>query len=563
MGALLHDIGKIGISDVVLQKPGRLTPEEEALIRQHPVIGRKILECVQGFEAYLPVVELHHENWDGSGYPRGLKGEETPRTARIVKVADAYDAMTSDRPYRRGMRHEEAIRILEKHAGTQFDVAAVQAFVTLGDIVQAPGCRRRADPGFAASSGGRHAVGNRVCGAGCRGGELAYDSQNHCLLCGDGRGASGPRKPSRDSNCDPPSAAESVYSHDLTEAPRDGAPVTGGFQALLYPTWKLNSHWADLGCDPGSLAAVFPGRIHEPGLRREDQYSERQHQLLAVLEKRLAGGARRPAHFGLRFVPSALRSGGESADRRSCRLRLLRRRSRHCRAWPARKWMGPSDPSTCAPSSRIPRRRIRAASSIKDQYANWTGGAGYTIRQGFRVGVSAYRGPYLDRHYPYYFPGEARPRDLPATGYGLDVQWGRGPWNVYGELSHFQMTYKAIPTFNLHTGYAEVRRVLHPRWYAAARVGYSRPVGYPGSESYEMAAGFRPTANQVLKFGYTIEHDSGAPGSAGARGHDSVRDQLPGVRFAGSSVRPLPTAQSIPPASSNFRHAAGQVNRSW
>jgi putative nucleotidyltransferase with HDIG domain len=138
VGALLHDIGKIGISDAVLQKQERLTDEEEALIRQHPVIGKKILECVHGFEAYLPVVELHHENWDGTGYPRGLKGEETPRTARIVKVADAYDAMTSDRPYRRGMRHEQAAGILEKCAGTQFDVAAVQAFLTLGDIIQRP-----------------------------------------------------------------------------------------------------------------------------------------------------------------------------------------------------------------------------------------------------------------------------------------------------------------------------------------------------------------------------------------------------------------------------------------
>jgi len=138
VGALLHDIGKIGISDAVLQKQERLTEEEEALIRQHPVIGKKILECVHGFEAYLPVVELHHENWDGSGYPRGLKGEETPQIARIVKVADAYDAMTSDRPYRSGMRHEQAAGILEKHAGTQFDVVAVQAFLTLGDIIRRP-----------------------------------------------------------------------------------------------------------------------------------------------------------------------------------------------------------------------------------------------------------------------------------------------------------------------------------------------------------------------------------------------------------------------------------------
>ncbi len=141
----------------------------------------------------------------------------------------------------------------------------------------------------------------------------------------------------------------------------------------------------------------------------------------------------------------------------------------------------------------------------KDQYANWAGGAGYTIRQGFRVGVSAYRGPYLDRNYPYFFPGEAPPRELPATGYGLDVQWGRGPWNVYGEMMHFQMTYKAIPTYNVQNGYAEVRRVLNPRWYAAARAGYSHPLRYQGSESYEAAVGFRPAANQLLKFGFTVE----------------------------------------------------------
>src|SRR6185295_16497746 len=136
VGALLHDIGKIGISDAVLQKPGKLTAEEEALIQQHPVIGRKILEFVQGFDAYLQVVELHHENWGGGGYPRGLTGEETPRSARIVKVADAYDAMTSDRPYRHGMHHEEAVRILEKCAGTQLDPAAVQAFLALGNIAK-------------------------------------------------------------------------------------------------------------------------------------------------------------------------------------------------------------------------------------------------------------------------------------------------------------------------------------------------------------------------------------------------------------------------------------------
>ena len=128
IGALLHDIGKIGISDTVLQKAGRLTDEEFALIKQHPEIGRRILEGVQGFAPYLGAVELHHENWDGTGYPRGQAGEATPLAARIIHVSDAYDAMTTHRPYRRGMSHTEAIAILREYAGRHFDPRIVDVF---------------------------------------------------------------------------------------------------------------------------------------------------------------------------------------------------------------------------------------------------------------------------------------------------------------------------------------------------------------------------------------------------------------------------------------------------
>ena len=131
IAALLHDIGKIGIADRVLQKAGRLTPEEFALIQQHTTIGRRILEGVHGFEPYLDVVELHHENWDGSGYPRGLRAEAVPLCARVVHVADVYDALTSDRPYRRGMAHRDAVTLIEECAGTQFDPAVVDAFLKL------------------------------------------------------------------------------------------------------------------------------------------------------------------------------------------------------------------------------------------------------------------------------------------------------------------------------------------------------------------------------------------------------------------------------------------------
>jgi HD-GYP domain-containing protein (c-di-GMP phosphodiesterase class II) len=127
----LHDIGKIGINDSILQNPGRLTNEELEIIKQHPVIGRRILEGVQGLAPYMEAVELHHENWDGTGYPKGQSGEETPLDARIIHVSDAYDAMTTDRSYRRGMTRQQAIRELFTHAGIQFDPRIVQVFARL------------------------------------------------------------------------------------------------------------------------------------------------------------------------------------------------------------------------------------------------------------------------------------------------------------------------------------------------------------------------------------------------------------------------------------------------
>jgi len=127
-GSLLHDIGKIGVPDAILRKPAALDEDEWTRMREHPLHGQKILEGVEFLEGASRVVAQHHEKWDGSGYPLGLKGEEIDITARIFSVADAFDAMTSDRVYRRGRPYEAAAAELDQHAGRQFDPEVVRAF---------------------------------------------------------------------------------------------------------------------------------------------------------------------------------------------------------------------------------------------------------------------------------------------------------------------------------------------------------------------------------------------------------------------------------------------------
>jgi putative nucleotidyltransferase with HDIG domain len=129
LAAWLHDVGKIGIPDAVLLKPGRLTTEEFGLIKLHPQIGRKILERADGFEPILDAVELHHENYDGTGYPYGLSGERIPLAARIVRVADAFDAMTTNRSYRAAMTVESAMDTIHSGAGREFDERGVLALL--------------------------------------------------------------------------------------------------------------------------------------------------------------------------------------------------------------------------------------------------------------------------------------------------------------------------------------------------------------------------------------------------------------------------------------------------
>ena len=130
VAALLHDIGKVGIPDAILRKPERLDPEEYALMKRHSEYGWAVLRMLPGFERAALDILHHHESFDGKGYPAGLKDSEIPVVSRIVCVVDAFDAMVSSRPYRKGLPFEEAVRRLTEASGTQFDPVVVRTFLS-------------------------------------------------------------------------------------------------------------------------------------------------------------------------------------------------------------------------------------------------------------------------------------------------------------------------------------------------------------------------------------------------------------------------------------------------
>jgi len=131
MGGLLHDIGKIGTPPAILDKPSKLTDEEMCIMKDHVGTGLRILEPIPGFRDALPIVSQHHEWFNGKGYPLGLAGNQISLYARIFAVADCYDALTSDRPYRAGLPASQTIAMLQEKSGVQFDPEVIEVFTTM------------------------------------------------------------------------------------------------------------------------------------------------------------------------------------------------------------------------------------------------------------------------------------------------------------------------------------------------------------------------------------------------------------------------------------------------
>lgn len=320
---------------------------------------------------------------------------------------------------------------------------------------------------------------------------------------------------------------QGMYSEELTQAPRDGDSVAGGVRGMFYPVWKLSSHWSMEGTVEVHTRPFFSDEISTQGygiradvLQAHLNYSRFWNRGSVVVRAGMLSSSFGsfllryddavnpligvPLSYGYYSGESELGLAGAQVDVTEGKVDLR---------------------GQFSTSSPVNRRSIFDA----DQYGNWTFGGGYTIAQGFRAGASMFRGPYLDRQSAFYYYGEANPSSLPATGVGVDVQWGSGPWNVYGEWRRFQFDYQLRPTFTEHTGYAEVRRVLTPRWFAAARLGYLHPGSYAGTESYEIGFGYRPNTFQLIKASYAIEHSALYPGTT----HNVLAVQLV------SSLQPL------------------------
>jgi hypothetical protein len=299
--------------------------------------------------------------------------------------------------------------------------------------------------------------------------------------------------------------AQAVASDELTEAPRSGAPMIAGERSVIYPTVKFDDHWfitaaaqlvtrpfyysdlstAGYGAKGALLQATLNySRVSAKGslLVRAGEMSTAFGSFLLRYDDVENPLVDLPIEYGYYYsAVSILPVAGAQID------------------GTRGKFDGRVEFANSSPAN--PRSLF-----AHDQYGNWAGGGGYTIRQGFRVGISSYRGPYLDRQYAYFFPGEENPNQLPARAVGVDANWAHRHTTAFVEAQRFVMPYTKIPTFRESAGYAELRQVLGPRWFVAGRYGLSSCSATHKTNSMEASFGYRPDRFQLLKVGYEFEH---------------------------------------------------------
>ena len=301
--------------------------------------------------------------------------------------------------------------------------------------------------------------------------------------------------------------AQAVSSTELTEAPRSGSPMIAGARSVVYPTIKFNEHWFLTGALQLITRPYYYEDLSTTGYGAKGSVLQATLNYSRVSQKGsiLLRAGQMPTAFGsflLRY---------DDADNALVDLPV-----EYGYYYSPVSILGVAGAQIDATRGKFDGRIQFANSSPAnprsifghDQYGNWAGGGGYTIRQGLRVGISGYRGPYLDRKYAYYFPGEASPSKLPAHAIGIDGSWAHGHTTAFVEVQRFVMPYTLFPAFRETAGYAEGRQVLAPRWFVAGRYSLTSTNATGRANAFETAAGYRPDRFQLLKVGYEFKHYS-------------------------------------------------------
>ncbi len=313
----------------------------------------------------------------------------------------------------------------------------------------------------------------------------------------------------------PATVAAGGFFTDRTDVPGAfDSPWSGGIRGVAYPTLRINRNWYVGSAIQVATESFFYENFDEAaykpridvlqGFVAYERYAGRKMLRVKAGQMSTAFGsylleyddARNPlidipAGYGYYYSPvSTLGLAGAQLDA------------------VVDKWDLRLQATTSSPANR---RSLRDS----DQYLNWTGGAGYTIRQGFRVGVSAYHGPYLHREHRFFRPGELNPKDLPASGCGIDVQFARGHLDLSGELQYHRLPYTMIPTLERHVGYIQARYAFRPRWFVAARWGGESSITPINYRVGEAIIGYRPNRRQIIKAGYELLRSEDYRGASG------------------------------------------------